>query len=252
MVVTDDPATVFAAMAVVNGFVQDPEWKEFETAVNIDVDALGGQDATVIYQGKTQSGAIQVPANELMGVIIDGKAYLYHPTMGEDVTFSETTSRQALALFMFGLDYSDVSAPDNPFIFSQTVPEPKILGPGDDTIDDTGVWISRLERETNTGEMILNAENNYNRWVGLKFSDGSTRLLPPSGRIFDSNICRWLSSTEYRWLVQAVWPDEDNPYAHFASTDRAVIETAATGDAHIVGATWRALPYNWYTGRRLL
>lgn len=223
----------------------DTPWNEAATTyTTVSTAAVAGQGGTLLYDGREQTGTIRVPENALMGVVRDGKAYLYHPALGQDVQLSDETSRQALALFIMGRLEADAAAG----LSAAADDTATTLGPGDAATTPTGVRIRR-GRLTNNGKIILNVENKYNRWVGLRFADGKTSLIPPAGRSFDSNLCRWLNANDYGWLVQEVWPEDDNPYAAFASTDTAVVETASAGDVDIVGATWRAAPYQWVAGR---
>lgn len=240
---------ILAVLLVPSGCNQDdPEtpWNEATTTdTAINVETIAGEAATVIYGGEEQSGVVRVPENALMGVIKEGTPYLYHPALGQNVELSEETSRQALAYFILGMDGSETAT--NSRTAARGDPSVVTLGPGDKTTDATGLTIRRAMVKNNN-KHILSVENTFNRWAGLKLPDGTEKMIPPAGRAFDANFCRWLSANEYSWLVQDVWPDEDNPYAHFASTETAQLETASVGDIHIVGATWRANPYNWLSG----
>jgi hypothetical protein len=226
----------------------DPEtpWDEGATPeTSINVDDIAGEAGTVIYNGQEQSGTIRVPANALIGVAVDGRGFLYHPALGRGVELSDDTSRKALACFVFGLDDVDPAAPGGRVAASDEAPV-VTLGPGDATLNATGLSISR-SRVKNGKNHILNVHNRFNRWAGLQLPDGTAKMIPSAGRLFDANTCRWLASSPFKFLVDPIWPEE-GAYAHFASTDAAIFETAAVGDVHIVGATWRAQPYNWFSG----
>ncbi|HUW62921.1 MAG TPA: SUMF1/EgtB/PvdO family nonheme iron enzyme [Candidatus Bathyarchaeia archaeon] len=60
--------------------------------------------AEIVHEGEVYSDAVDVPGDALVGVVVDGEAYLYHPALPEGTALSEETSRKALGLWVTGVD----------------------------------------------------------------------------------------------------------------------------------------------------
>ncbi|MCP4626025.1 MAG: hypothetical protein GY850_21310, partial [bacterium] len=216
----------------------DPETPLDESEVEqvtIKAADIAGPDGTIIYQGEEKTGSVRVPENALVGVMKDGEPYLYHPSLGE-VDLTAETSRRAVGLFIEGL-LNDESFAAVAARRAGSNDTPAELGPDDDLLMSSGLALHRFKRK----DLIrFTVENLVNRWVGLKLPDGTTRLIPPRARKFDSNMARWLVSEGHADIAKSLLQHSEDPYQSIASLYKAEVDSEKTGDVEIFGATFRA------------
>jgi len=153
-----------------------PPDQQADGTVTLSAQTIAGTNGTLIYEGQEYTGDVTVDANALVGVMKDGKAYLYHSALG-DVELSEETSRRAVGEFMVATtDGSDAT----PAAYA-AIRDGKL---GDDPKKlETGVVVERLD-ETN-----VKVTNNTSRWIAVK-APGHTKpvFLTPASRVPNLNI----------------------------------------------------------------
>jgi len=69
-----------------------------QTDVQTSAGIITAPNASIVSVGAIQDGAAGVSASSLVGIVKDGKAYLYHPSLG-NVDLSDETSQQALGAY---------------------------------------------------------------------------------------------------------------------------------------------------------
>lgn len=62
----------------------------------IDPVAIGGAGTTIIYRDEEFTGPTTIAPGSIVGIKKDGEYFLYHPSMGTGVTFSEETNKEAV------------------------------------------------------------------------------------------------------------------------------------------------------------
>jgi len=195
-----------AALAVallVNG-CPPPEDDSFQLTVP------GG---TIVYQGQEYRETAKVPKNALVGVVLDGKAYLYHPALG-DAGLSDENSRRAVGYFIVGVD--------TPATAKLTHESRSRLDVGATVTLGTGVDV----RHGPYG--VCNLTNPKKRWVAVKLPDGTAKpiFLAPRESAVETNLIAGITE-----LVKG----DFRPY------DNAVVEIPS-GWLETYGAMMRAPP----------
>ncbi|UCF93806.1 MAG: DUF4214 domain-containing protein [Desulfobacterales bacterium] len=154
--------------------------------VTLSAAEIAGPGGTLVYMGAEYTDEVEVPHQSLVGVIKDGKAYLYHPALGR-VPLSEDTSRRAVAQFVMGADLQSKKSTPAAGLYRSVA-----LEPGDAFDMKTRVHVSR---EGDNVRIV----NKVNRWVAVKVFNGTdvqVYYLPPAARTLDSNMTRWVASDE--------------------------------------------------------
>ena len=128
-----------------------------KSTVVLSAQELGGTDGVLVYQGEEINSEIEVPANALVGVIKDGKPYLYHPALGDEEV-SEYNSRRAVGYFLTSLSPPSKDA---------ALRLADKLAVGGTYHMATGVKVER------TDETHCKLVNQAARWVAIKTYSGS-------------------------------------------------------------------------------
>lgn len=128
--------------------------------------------STIVLNGQEYQNQADVTTNGLVGVVRDGHAYLYHPSLG-DVALSEETSRRAVGRMLF--ESAQGSLPLTTSLASKLT-----LGQSVETA--TGVVIE------NVGDGFYTATNTKKRWAAIRVpSNGSSFYLSPRDSVLETN-----------------------------------------------------------------
>ncbi len=179
-------------------------------------------NATIIYHGVEHAGSVTIPHAGLVGIMKDGKAYLYHPRLG-NAPLSDYNSRRAVGYF--------VSTPPSPASLSSMGIEGSPLfragtiTPGESKELETGIQVLRHDSQNAA------ITNGIYRWAAVKTSTGmGPFFLPPAPVMFDSNLLRILNN------VLGV------ESSYFATSDTTLSLEFGRGTLETYGAVWRLLP----------
>lgn len=219
-----------------------------DETVTLTAGDIAGDNGTLVYEGQEYTGTekVTVDADDLVGAVVGGEAYLYTPLLG-DVDLSEANNRRAVACTILGTPEESqatvarVQAADA---------APAELDKGVTVKLDSGLRIRRLNLP---GVDRIEVTNLARRWVALKIPGESgtvVRLIPPAGKAWDSNISRWLTANDFPvpdWML-----GDENPRTFFASLDSMEFDVKP-GDLQVFGAVWQVAPQafvsdGWPTG----
>jgi hypothetical protein len=163
--------------------------------VTLDPQKIGGPGSSLIYHGETYSGPVAVPESALVGIVVNGQAYLYHPSMGENVSFSEATNRLAFIRFWLWLPKGSQAAQPAPDVNSYSN---VVLGEALGSLPD-GVALTLSTQVTiKRSDPDLTITNLLGRWVAIKvyYKEWGPQVhyLAPAGRYLDSNVIATLGN----------------------------------------------------------
>ena len=183
-------------------------------------------NATIIYQGQEYQGSAPIPPDTLVGIIRDGKTYLYHTDLGKTVVSDETT-RRAVGRFVMGPATGEVQSRTARAGFAPN--SDNTLKVSTSSTLKTGVELQRQAAKE------IKATNNQRRWAAVKATDGSgPYFLPPVHRYVDNNLIRLLGThlkLDKSWFNAS----ENHELTFYPSSDSLIIET--------YGAAWRPIAY---------
>ena len=147
---------------------------------NPDIQASGTNISvpgdTILYSGQTYPDSIALDHHDLMGIMRNGRAYLYHSAMGS-VDFSDSLSEHAVGYF---------------FAWEAASQGISCYGQGERTLhlDDelsTGIRITASEEQ----QFLI--ENLKRRFGAIRYGTGQRRFLAQRGDIIDLDWVRWMS-----------------------------------------------------------
>ena len=183
-------------------------------------------NAQILYQGQYHNQMASVPPNTMAGVMREGKAYLYHTSMG-NVPLSDETTRKAVGRFV--MDFQSAAAPE-PAV--RSVAEPESLNMDSPVKLKTGVTLTR------EGQQTVLASNDLRRWAAVKGTDATGPVfLPPLGRYVDDNVLRILGTQiAKRYNPTQTWFNANN------SNQETITFNTSTLTIETYGAAWRTIP----------
>ncbi len=208
-----------------------------DKSVTLIAGDIVGDNGTLLYQGQEYTGTqrVSVQKNDLVGALMNGKPYLYCPLLG-DVALSENTSRKAVAYSLLGSPADSQALPS--MVQTAASSTPVELEKGETVTLQSMVKIKRMKL-LNPALDKIEVKNLARRWVACKLPDGTVKLIPPAGKAWDSNACRWLTSQKLQ--IPAWMLDGDDPESFFASLDTIQLDVTP-GEIQIFGAVWQIAP----------
>jgi len=139
-------------------------------------------NAQILYQGQYHDQMASVPHNTLVGIMREGKAYLYHTSMG-NVPLSDDTTRKAIGRLV--MDFQSVSCPASAV---RSVAKPESLNMDSPVRLKTGITLTARDSRP----CLLERPAALGRREG---TDGTKPVfLPPLGRYFDDNVLRMIGT----------------------------------------------------------
>lgn len=183
-------------------------------------------NAQILYQGQYHDQMASVPHNTLVGIMREGKAYLYHTSMG-NVPLSDDTTRKAIGRLV--MDFQSAAAPASAV---RSVAKPESLNMDSPVRLKTGITLTR------EGQQTVLASNDLRRWAAVKGTDGTKPVfLPPLGRYFDDNVLRMIGTQiAKKYNPTQTW------FTAYNSNQETITFSTGTLTIETYGATWRTLP----------
>jgi len=194
-----------------------------------DNGTVAAPGTTIISQGQSYQNTAALAPESLVAIIKNGKAYLYHPALGNAV-LSDQNSRRAVGYFLAGLS-GGASAPSSA---GKILREAVFPGGADRISMKTGVDLTYEGQET---ALLIRAVNTTRRWTAAKgdYTGEVARYLPLRASTIPSELFDFLDKfLEYMELGTTKL---------YGNETGAVVRANPSGVVKTYGSFSRAIPF---------